>query len=152
MVLGDDYSAGAARVDAARALTGVAAWTATLPRSLPDILGLLPVGKVVVVEAGHDFGQAPAAVIPAVTDYIALDQATGRQLWTVPADGSMQTPPIAAAGNLVLAADRIGTVTARQAATGAIAWRASRPADCAASHDPIPDDPFSLGPGVATAR
>jgi hypothetical protein len=79
MVFGDDYnSAGGARVDAARAATGVCAWTATLPGSLPDILGLDPAGKAVVIEAGRDFGQgAPSGAIPAVTEYFALDQATG---------------------------------------------------------------------------
>ena len=133
-----------AQIDAARAVTGVPAWTATLPRSLPDILGLVPAGKVVLIEAGRDFGQPPAEVFPAVTYYIALDQATGRQLWTLPADGRMQQPPVAVAGNLLLITDRTGMVTARHAATSAIAWRASLPAGCAATFYPIP-------PGVALA-
>jgi outer membrane protein assembly factor BamB len=121
-----------ATVAAIRATTGTAAWAVTLPSSLPDILGLVPAGKVVVVEAGHDIGQAPAAVFPVVTEFLGLDQGTGRQLWATPAAGQYQQPPIAsaetAAGTLLVTADPSGTVTARLASTGTVVWQA--PAGC----------------------
>jgi outer membrane protein assembly factor BamB len=84
-----------AAVAAVKATTGSAVWAVTLPASLPDILGLVPVGQVVVVEAGHDYGQAPFAVFPVVTELLVLDQATGRQLWAAPVAGDYQQPPIA---------------------------------------------------------
>jgi outer membrane protein assembly factor BamB len=121
-----------ATVAAVRATTGAKAWAVTLPSSLPDILGLVPAGKVVVVEAGRDIGQRPFGVVPDVTEFLGLDQATGRQLWAVPAVGDYQQPAIAsagtAAGTLLITGDSSGTVTARWAATGTVAWQV--PAGC----------------------
>lgn len=119
-------------VAAIRATTGALVWAVALPSSLPRFLGLVPAGKVVVVEAGRDVGRAPAAVFPVVTEFLGLDQATGRQLWAVPADSRYQDPAITfagtAGGGLVVTGDASGTVTARWAATGAIAWQT--PAGC----------------------
>jgi hypothetical protein len=41
-------------------------------------LGLVPAGNVVIAEAGHNVGQAPAAVYPVVSEYVALGLGTGR--------------------------------------------------------------------------
>jgi outer membrane protein assembly factor BamB len=121
-----------ATVAAVRATTGAPVWAVMLPSSLPDILGLVPLGNVVVVEAGHDIGHAPVAVLPVVTEFLGLDRATGRQLWATAASGDYQQPPVTAAetsaGPLLITGDPTGTVTARQATTGTIAWQA--PADC----------------------
>ena len=122
------------RVKAISAMTGEPAWTAALPASLPDILGLIPATGVVVVAAGHSNGAALA--MPVVTEYIALDLATGAMRWTAPVTGHYQSPPIAAAGQYVLTGDPAGSVTARAAATGAVIWRDSRPAGCPANNMP----------------
>jgi outer membrane protein assembly factor BamB len=118
------------QVDAVRAATGKLIWTATIPASLPQILGLVPAGDVVIVEAGHTIGQAPAAVVPIVSTDVALDLATGARRWTAPVGGQYQSPPIAASGTLLLTGDPAETVTARIAATGAVVWRDPRPAAC----------------------
>lgn len=118
------------QVEAASAATGAPRWTATLPASLPWILGLVPAGNVVIVEAGVTVGQAPAAVYPVVSEYVALDLATGRMRWSVPVGGQYQSPPIAASGKYVLTGDPSGAVTARIADTGRVVWRDPRPAGC----------------------
>jgi outer membrane protein assembly factor BamB len=129
---GDAVSSGNATVGAVRATTGARVWALTLPSSLPDILGLVPAGKVVVVEAGQDIGQAPGETLPVVTELLGIDQATGRQLWAVPATGDYQQPAIASAeaadGALLITGDPSGTLTARWTATGTVAWQA--PAGC----------------------
>ena len=117
-----------ATVAAVKAATGAAAWAVTLPSSLPDILGLVPAGHAVVVEAGHDIGQAPFAVFPVVTELLVLDQATGRQLWAAPVGGDYQQPPVVTAAALVVTGDPSGAVTARRVTTGTVVWRA--PAAC----------------------
>jgi PQQ-like domain len=124
------------QVKAISALTGKPAWTATLPASLPYVLGLVPADGVVIVEAEHSVGQAPALVQPVVSEYIALDAATGARRWAVPVAGRYQSPPIAASGPFVLTGDPAGTVTARSATTGAVVWRDPRPAACQANNFP----------------
>jgi len=130
-VLGVTSAGSAAQVDAISAMTGGPAWTVTLPRSLTAVLGLVPAGNVVVVEAGHDFGQGPARVSPAVTEYIALDLATGHEAWAAPVGvNRLIMPPIAASGDLLLTGNLAGAVTARVAATGTVVWREPRPKAC----------------------
>jgi outer membrane protein assembly factor BamB len=119
-----------AKVDAISAATGRPLWTATMPAPLAQVMGLVPADSAVVVESGHTVGQAPAAVFDVVSAYTALDLATGRPLWTVPADGTYQNPPIAASGTYLLTGDTSGAVIARVTATGAVAWRDPRPAAC----------------------
>jgi outer membrane protein assembly factor BamB len=133
MVLGVEQDGHTARVHAVAALTGAPAWTMALPASLPQVLGLVPAGSVVVVEAGRGLDDPAGGAV--VTEYVAVDVRTGHQVWTVPVrSGSHplpdESPPIAAAGNLLLTGDPAGAVTAREAATGAVAWRDPRPAAC----------------------
>jgi outer membrane protein assembly factor BamB len=129
---GDGADSANVTVAAVRATTGAPVWAVTLPSSLPDILGLVPAGKVVVIEAGQDNGQPPFGVFPVVTELLGIDQASGRQLWAVPDAGDYQQPAIAsaeaAAGALLITGDPSGTVTARWTATGAVAWQT--PAGC----------------------
>ena len=126
MLLGID----GAQVDAISAVTGKPAWAATMPAALTQILGLVPAGDAVIVEAGHSIGQPPAAVFAVVTEYIALDLATGRVLWAVPVGGGYQNPPLAVSGRYLLTGDTTGAVVARVIASGAVAWRDPRPAVC----------------------
>ncbi len=118
------------QVEAVSATTGTPRWTATIPASLPSILGLVPAGDVVIVEAGHNVGQAPAEVYPVVTEYLALDSATGAMRWAIPVGGHYQSPPIAASGRFLLTGDPSGAVTGRIAATGHVVWRDRRPVGC----------------------
>jgi putative pyrroloquinoline-quinone binding quinoprotein len=79
-----------------------------------------------------------------VTEYVAVDLATGRQVWTAPVRVTGHEvpdvfPPVAAAGDLLLTDDPAGAVTARVAATGKVAWRHPRPAACG----PAPGGEFS---------
>jgi outer membrane protein assembly factor BamB len=107
-VLGFEYTGHGVRVKAVSAATGAPAWTMTLPTSLPQGLGLVPAGKVVVVEAGHDDPDSVAEV-SVVTEYIAVDLSTGHRLWTAPASAADgEVPPIAAAGDLLLTGDLTG--------------------------------------------
>jgi hypothetical protein len=111
---------------------GSATLTLTLPRSLPEVLGLVPAGNVVVVEAGLRQGE-PSWVSgnPVVTEYIAVDLATGHEVWTLPAGMNPYTmPPIAVSGDLLLTGDLAGAVTARVAATGKVVWHDPRPKAC----------------------
>lgn len=142
MVLGISRTASPAQVSAVSAMTGAAAWTLSLPASLPEVLGLVPAGSVVVVEAGRGLDDPAGGSV--VTEYVAVDLATGRQVWTAPVpvtgrEGPDVFPPVAAAGNLLLTGDPAGTVTARVAATGKVAWRHPRPAACG----PAPGGEFS---------
>ena len=134
------------QVEAVSAATGAPLWTATLPASLPVILGLVPGKRVVIVEAGRQVGQAPAAVYPVVSEYVALDLATGAMRWAVPVGGRYQNPPIAVSGRFLLTGDPAGAVTARIAATGRIVWRDRRPAGCG---QPPGDGPDNAGLGLA---
>jgi hypothetical protein len=113
------------QVHAITAATGKPLWTATLPKSVPFILGLVPAGSVLVVEAGRHSGLAGLSVY----EYLALDAKTGKTRWTVPG-GDYQAPPIAASGKYLLTGDTSDAVTGRIAATGAVAWRDPRPAAC----------------------
>lgn len=136
LVLGVEQTGNAAQVHAVSALTGAPAWTMTLPASLPQVLGLVPAGSVVVVEAGRGLDDPAGGAV--VTEYVAVDVTTGHQVWTAPVrSGSNplpdEIPPIAAAGDLLLTGDPAGAVTARKAATGAVAWRDPRPAACRAA-------------------
>lgn len=135
-MLGVEQDGHTAQVHAVSALTGAAAWTVTLPASLPQVLGLVPAGNVVVVEAGRALDDPAGGAV--VTEYVAVDVTTGHQMWTAPVrSGSNplpdEIPPIAAAGDLLLTGDLAGAVTAREAATGAVAWRDPRPAACRAA-------------------
>lgn len=155
-----------AQVDAISAATGKPAWTATMPPALTQILGLLPAGNAVIVEAGRPVGQAPAAVFAVVTEYVALDLATGRVLWAVPVGGAYQNPPLAASGRYLLTGDTTGAVVARVIATGAVAWRDPRPAVCRqpasagtdnaglglAADGPVVAASFDCGPRVVVRR
>ena len=127
-------------VHAVSAATGRPLWTATMPKSVPFVWGLIPAGNVVVAEAAHHIGVAGLGVY---RDF-ALDLKTGRTLWTAPVSGSYQSPPIAASGKYLLTADSTDAVTARIAATGAVVWRDARPAGCG--------PPFNwVTPGVGLA-
>jgi outer membrane protein assembly factor BamB len=136
LVLGVQQDGHTAQVHAVSALTGAPAWTMFLPASLPQVLGLVQAGSVVVVEAGRGLTDPAGGAV--VTEYVAVDVTTGHQVWTAPVrSGSNplpdEIPPIAAAGNLLLTGDPAGAVTAREAATGAVAWRDPRPAACRAA-------------------
>ncbi len=131
LLLGVHWTASGDIVEAIAAATGAPAWTAAMPASLPQILGLVPAGNVVIVEAGHEVGHAPAMVYPVVSEYVALDLATGAKRWSVPVTGDYQSPPVAVSGEYLLTGDPAETVTALIASTGAVAWRDPRPADCA---------------------
>jgi outer membrane protein assembly factor BamB len=130
MLLGITEGPNGAQVHAVRAVTGGPAWSVSMPAALPWILGLVPAGGVVVVEAGHGVGRGPAMAMPVVSEYIALNPATGRELWTIPVGGTDQSPPIAVAGSVLLTGDTSGAVVARATATGAVLWREQRPASC----------------------
>src|SRR5204863_8768635 len=135
-------------VHAVSALTGAPAWTITLPASLPQVLGLVPVGSLVVVEAGRDLNDPAGGAV--VTEYVAVDVTTGHQVWTAPVrtvsnEVPDEIPPIAAAGDLLLTGDPAGAVTARHAATGAVAWREPPPAGCRAATGAGPDNYTGLG-------
>lgn len=119
-----------ASVDAISAATGRPLWTATMPQPLAQIMSLVPAGNAVIVESARTVGQAPAAVYGAVSEYTALDLATGRPLWTVPVGGTYQNPPIAVSRDYLLTGDTSGAVIARVIETGAVAWRDPRPAAC----------------------
>jgi hypothetical protein len=129
VVLGLAFRAGNAAVFAVSAATGSTEWTAKPPGRLVP-LGVLPGHGVVIVEAGKDFGHAPALVAPGVTEYVALDLSTGRRLWTTGAPYHFQNPPIAISGDLVLTTDLTGAITARQAMTGRVLWRRPPPSGC----------------------
>ncbi len=155
-----------AQVHAVVAATGEAVWTATMPSPLSQVLGLVPAGDAVIVEAGHAVGQAQAAVFAAVTEYVVLDAATGRRLWALPAGGAYQNPPLAASGRYLFTGDTSGAVTARVVATGAVAWRDPRPAACRqppspgtdnaglglAADGPLVAASFDCGPRVVVQR
>lgn len=129
-----------AQVYAISAVTGKPAWTATMPAALTQVLGVMPAGDVVIVEAGHTVGQTPRAVFAVVTEYVALDLVTGRVLWAVPVAGAYQNPPLAASGRYLLTGDTSGAVVARLIATGAVAWRDPRPAVCRQPASPGTDN------------
>jgi PQQ-like domain len=135
-----------AQVHAVSAATGELAWTATMPPALTQIMGLVAAGDAVIVEAGHPVGQAPAAVFAVVTEYIALDLATGRVLWAVPVGGAYQNPPLAVSGRYLLTGDTSGAVVARVIATGAVLWRDPRPAVC---DQPVSPGADNAGLGLA---
>jgi outer membrane protein assembly factor BamB len=130
VLIGVTQDAHAAQVHAIRAVTGAPGWSVSLPASLPWVLGLVPASGVVIVEAGHGVGQAPAMAFPVVTEYIALNLDTGKELWTVPVGGTDQSPPAAVAGSVLLTGDTSGAVVARAVATGAELWRDPRPVSC----------------------
>jgi outer membrane protein assembly factor BamB len=131
------------RVHAISAATGKPLWTVTMPKSLPEVLGLVPAGNVVVVEAGHP-DENSVAMEPIATEYVALDVKTGRTRWTAPIGGTYQSPPTAVSGKYLLTGDTSDAVTGRIAATGAIAWRDPRPSACG--------PPFNASaPGVGLA-
>lgn len=125
------------QVHALQAATGAPVWTATLRGSNSQVYGLVPAGQAVIAETGHTVGQA--MIYPAVFDYVALDLATGRELWAEPVAGGYQSPPVAAAGNLLVTANSAGVVTARGAMTGAVSWRDPRPTGCSlpVAHGPL---------------
>jgi outer membrane protein assembly factor BamB len=155
-----------AAVYAISAVTGKPAWMATMPPALTQIMGLTPAGGTVVVAAGQPVGQAPAAVFAVVTEYIALDLATGRVLWAVPVGGAYQNPPLAVSGRYLLTGDTSGAVVARRTATGAVLWRDPRPAACGqpvspgtdnaglglAADGPVAAASFDCGPRVVVQR
>jgi hypothetical protein len=155
-----------AQVDAISAVTGKPAWTAAMPAPFTQILGLVPAGNAVIVEAGGPVGQPPAAVFAVVTEYVALDLATGRVRWAVPVGGAYQNPPLAASGRYLLTGDTTGAVVARVIATGAVAWRDPRPAACRqpasagtdnaglglAADGPVAAASFDCGPVVVVRR
>lgn len=119
-----------AAVAAISAATGAPRWTVTMPGPRSRIVGLVPAGGAVIVESAREIGTAPAALFWVVSEYTALSVASGRMLWTLPVAGRFQDPPIAASGQYLLTGDTSGAVTARIAATGAVAWRDPRPAAC----------------------
>jgi outer membrane protein assembly factor BamB len=134
------------QVVAISAATGRPLWAATMPASLPEILALVPAGSVDIVEAGHTVGQPPSAVYPIVSEYVALDAATGTMRWAVPVGGNYQEPAIAASGRYLITGDQSGAVTARIAATGRFAWHARRPRACG---PPAADETENAGLGLA---
>jgi len=125
-------------VHAISAATGAPLWTATMPKSAPDVLGLLPAGNVVVVAAGHPTGYPAGGFF--VSEYVGLSLATGKRLWTAPEGGRITSPPAAVSGKYLLTGDPSGAVTARIAATGAVVWRDARPAACGPAPSQQPDN------------
>ena len=127
-------------VHAVSIATGRARWTATMPKSVPGILGLFPAGNVVVAEVSD------GKPIPAVARYIVLAAATGKTLWTLPVSPQPDPVPLAVSGKYLLTGDASDAVTGRVAATGAVVWRDPRPAGCG-----VPSTGLGLGPGLGLA-
>lgn len=142
-------------VHAISAATGAPLWTVSMPKSAPLVLGLLPAGNVVIVAAGHYSQPYASGVFTIVSEYVALDLATGKRLWAAPVGGRSQSPVAAVSGQYLLTGDQSGAVTARVAATGKVVWRDPRPAGCgAAPGEPIPNAGLSLaadGPLLAAS-
>jgi outer membrane protein assembly factor BamB len=140
LVVGLTSGGPARELEAISELTGQPTWTATLPRSEPEVLGMFARGGVVVVEVGHDVGTAPAAVLPVVTRDVVFDARSGRQLWNAGVPGGaalrLQHQPITYAQGLVVSGGASGGLIAREAHTGAVAWR-TRPASCPQEVDEV---------------
>jgi hypothetical protein len=140
-------------VAAVSALTGAGVWAAPVPRSVPDVVGFVADGTVGVIEAGREIGKqpdcsgdkhCPALLGPEATTEIAVDITTGRRLWIARLPGPSQSiasagengqviggiPPVAVAGNEVLAGSATGMIIARNAQTGRILWSRPGPAGC----------------------
>ncbi len=153
LVIGRPSVAGRNSVVALSALTGAGVWATQIPRSLPDVLGFVPGGSVGIIEAGRSFGRAPTAVRPEATTEIAVDMATGRQLWMARLSGLSQSPPIVVSGNEVLTGSPAGVITARNAETGRLLWTRPRHADCArlAVASPVDEGMGLAGDGALVA-
>jgi outer membrane protein assembly factor BamB len=117
-------------VEAVSALTGQPRWSAGMPRRQRTMLGLVTGDGLVVAEIGHEVGHGPAMVAPIVAEDVVLDLHTGQRLWTMPVPGKFQTPPLAIAGSVVVTGTPSGAITARNARTGIVVWRRTRPAGC----------------------
>jgi hypothetical protein len=115
-------------------LTGQTAWSAPVPTGYPDVLGLIAGDGLVLVEAGHNVGRAPAAVSPIVSRDVVFDAANGRELWSAPVEKStaarLQHQPVALSRDLLITGDAAGDLTARTARSGATVWTRARPASC----------------------
>jgi len=140
-------------IGAVSALTGEPAWATEIPKSYPFILDIVAGPGMVIAEVGHLNGHPPLAVVPVVKRNFALDLRTGRVLWTAPVPGKYQAPPLAAAGSVIVSGAASGVITARQAASGAIAWTRPRPAGCTAMgvQSPVDDGMSLAGSGALLA-
>jgi PQQ-like domain len=118
-------------LEAISALSGQPVWTAALPASEPEVLGVFAGGGVVVVEVGRAVGRAGFLV---VTRDIVFDAGSGRQLWSVGVAGGASAPlqhqPITYSQGRIVMGDASGGLIARDAHTGAVAWRRTRPRSC----------------------
>jgi outer membrane protein assembly factor BamB len=117
-------------LEAISALTGQPVWTATVPLSRRErVLGMLASGGFVVVEIGHGVGYAGILV---ATREVVFDGASGSRLWSVSVVPGRfpHEQPIAYSQGLIAIADAAGRLTARNARTGAVAWRRARPRSC----------------------
>jgi outer membrane protein assembly factor BamB len=129
-------------VRAVDAGSGKLLWSAPLPTNQPDVLGLISSNKIVIAQVGH-CGGTPAGW-SFVAEDVVLDAATGHQLWTMTVPGKFQSPPIAIAGDLVLSGDPAGTITARQALSGAVVWQQPRPSGCSLAGNSPNDEGLSV--------
>ncbi|MGH2853723.1 MAG: hypothetical protein ACRDLF_05980 [Solirubrobacteraceae bacterium] len=118
-------------LEAVSTLTGQAMWSASLPMAKLSVMGLLTGGGVLVVELGHGVGYAGELV---VTRDVIYDATSGRQLWSLNVtEGDKYGPshqPIAYSQGVVVTGAASGALTARNAHTGSVAWRRTRPPSC----------------------
>jgi outer membrane protein assembly factor BamB len=118
-------------LEAVSALTGQAMWSASLPTTKLSVMGVITGGGVVVVELGHGVGYAGEFV---VTRDVIYDATRGRQLWSLGVtEGDKYGPqnqPIAYSQGLIVTGATSGVLTARNAHTGSVAWRRTRPTSC----------------------
>ena len=140
-------------VGAVSALTGEPRWSAPIPKTYSDILDLVAGPGIVIAEVGRLSGHAPLAVFPVVKRDVVLDLRTGRVLWTAPVPGKDQAPPLATAGDVVVFGAASGVITAREAASGRVAWTRQRPAGCTAIgvQSPVDDGMSLAGSGALLA-
>jgi outer membrane protein assembly factor BamB len=113
-------------------------WTVSLPAAEPYVAGLFAAGGVVVVEVGHSLDDPAGSLV--VTRDVVFDARSGRQLWSAQAPGGVTSlvagKPITYAAGLVVTGDSSGDLTARDARTGALAWRSTSPRSCPQSREP----------------
>lgn len=118
-------------LEAVSALTGQAIWSASLPTAKLSVMGLLAGGGVLVAELGHGVGYSGELV---VTRDVIYDATSGRQLWSLSVtEGDKYGPqnqPIAYSQGLIVTGAASGVLTARNAHTGSVVWRRTRPTSC----------------------
>ena len=115
-------------VVAVNASTGKAVW-AQVAAGQSWVPGAAAGSGTLVVAGGTTL---PGPASPYVVDRLtALDEATGKQRWTVTLPGDGQQVPAVVAGSTVVVSQDDGSVTGLSTATGAVTWSVPRPPGCA---------------------